>query len=581
MRILLIDAAAETIERFRSALAASDQLVTSETATDPDLVVLGDGLGAEATAAALSRFEGAAPVLALVPDVAAAVAAIDAGATDALPWPGDARLLPVRLAAARRACATTCGVPDGLVACDTDGRLLATNAALRALSGRETLQGARLDELFGDASGPLPDDAAFLVDRHLARPDGGRLLVEIHGRRLPDGRLVAVVRDVDARRTRERQLSLTERLASLATLAAGVSHEINNPLSYVLANLDVLRDELSELLPTLDPRLAEDMRRLLHEMTEGARRVADVVRELRTFARADHELVGPVDVQRLLASALTIASSEVRRRARLVRDLQPAPRVRGNHARLGQVFVNLLVNAIQAIPEGDPDHHLVRVATSTDAAGRAVVEVSDTGRGIPEAMRERIFDPFYTARDNGGSGGGTGTGLGLAVCHSIVHQLGGEITFESAIGGGTTFRVTLPSDLKAPPVVAGPTAASRRRRVLIVDDETGVGRALQRVLRHYEGVIATTGEEALAQLHGGEFDVVFCDVNLPDIDGLTVFERARALRPPLAHRFVFITGGVLDGGLAAAIERSGAPVVEKPFDLRRVRDIVEQIAGPG
>jgi CheY-like chemotaxis protein len=257
------------------------------------------------------------------------------------------------------------------------------------------------------------------------------------------------------------------------------------------------------------------------------------------------------------------------------------PRVRGNHARLGQVFVNLLVNAIQSIPEGDPDHHEVRVSTSTDADGRAVVEVSDTGRGIPEPMRERVFDPFYTGRDNGGSGGGTGTGLGLSVCHAIVHQLGGEISFESETGRGTTFRVVLPSDPKAPPASAGVAAAPRRRRVLIVDDETGVGRALQRVLRHYDGVLAATGEEALEQLHAGEFDVVFCDVNLPDMDGLTVFERACDLHPPLASRFVFITGGVLDGDLAAALEDTGAPIVEKPFDLRRVRDLVEQLAGPG
>jgi PAS domain S-box-containing protein len=605
MRVLLVGASTESAGRLRAALA-DDTVATADGMASAaerlaegvwDLIVLGDALSREAMAAACGRLEADAeladvPRLALASEEAIGLAMIEAGATDALVWPRDADQLPLRLAAARRtrrelARSTTARLlmseaPDGLYLADAEGRFVDANAAGLALLGytREELLRLRVADVIpgGDQEEqPLALDQVragkdVLRERRMIRKDGRRVHVENHVRRLSDGSFLCVTRVVDARKARERELILGDRLAALATLAAGLSHELNNPLSYVLANLEVLRDQVGAQVPDLDPRLAEDVRRLLHEMTEGARRVADIVRELRTFARADDEVVGPVDVHRLLGSALAIAASEIKRRARLIRDFQPIPRVRANHARLGQVIVNLIVNAIQSLPEGEPDRYEVRVSTYTDAEGRAVIEVADTGLGIPPGARDRIFDPFFTTR-----GDGIGTGLGLSVCHGIVHALGGEITVDSDVGQGATFRVALPPE--APPAVAGADTPppQRRSRVLVVDDEVGVGRALQRILRHHESVVATSGQQALDLLETGGFDAVFCDLNLPDLDGLEVFDRACALDPGLARRFAFLTGGVLPAPVAERILRAGAPVLEKPFSIQEVRDLADRL----
>ncbi|WP_242595326.1 ATP-binding protein [Corallococcus exiguus] len=279
--------------------------------------------------------------------------------------------------------------------------------------------------------------------------------------------------------------------------------------------------------------------------------------------------------------------------ARLVEDFGPVPRVMGSEARLGQVLLNLLVNALQAIPEGDPGRHEVRVRTSTDASGHARVEVEDTGGGIPPDVLPRIFDPFFTTK-----GSDEGTGLGLAICQQIVRTHGGDLRVHSVPGQGATFTLLLPPapvqsagsppslhavarDEEASPELSGPeTAASGRRgRVLIVDDEPRLAQSMRLLLEPtHEVVTVTRGEDALAKVAAGEsFDVVLCDLQMPGMDGIAVYRRLQQESPALASRVVFISGGASSPEARAFVETVALRVLEKPVRPDVLLSTVEEV----
>jgi PAS domain S-box-containing protein len=254
---------------------------------------------------------------------------------------------------------------------------------------------------------------------------------------------IGVALDITDRKKMEEKLVQAERLASMGTLAAGVAHEINNPLTYVMANIGFVSERLPKLLAG-DPSLAvasqlDELATALAEAQEGAIRVRQIVRDLKSLARGDEEQYGPVDVRAVIESSISMVSNQILMKAELVRNLGEVPMVEASESRLGQVFLNLLVNAAQAIRGGAVGRNKIGVSTCTDTAGRAVITVSDTGEGISPHVMGRIFDPFFTTKPLG-----VGTGLGLFICHGIIKALGGEITAESALGCGTTFRIALP-----------------------------------------------------------------------------------------------------------------------------------------
>jgi signal transduction histidine kinase len=238
----------------------------------------------------------------------------------------------------------------------------------------------------------------------------------------------------------QRQLIAADRMVSVGTLAAGVAHEINNPLTYVKANLHLLVKEMRK--PGTEPSAAPmaEWAEWALEAQQGTERIQKIVRELKSFSRVEAERRAVIDVRPVLELSISMAFGEIRHRARLVKDYGEIPLVEADDARLGQVFVNLLVNAAQALPEGGVDTHEIRIVTSTDAMGRAVVEVQDTGPGIPAHVIGRVFDPFFTTKPVG-----VGTGLGLSICHNIVTSLGGQITASNQEGRGAIFRVALPA----------------------------------------------------------------------------------------------------------------------------------------
>ncbi|MBI3184237.1 MAG: GHKL domain-containing protein [Myxococcales bacterium] len=245
------------------------------------------------------------------------------------------------------------------------------------------------------------------------------------------------------------QLMVSERIAAVGPLTAIVAHEINNPLAFILANLHFIKEAVTNDLSLAPARpngsgaatpadvLTADVLTAIEECLGGAERVREIVGDLKSYSRQD-EHQGRVDLHKVLESTITMARTQLKHRAQLVREDGDVPEVEASGGRLAQVFLNLLVNAVQAMPERDAARNVIRVVTRTDECGRAVVEIADNGCGMSPEVKGRIFEPFFTTKPSG-----VGTGLGLSISRDIVRSLGGEISFESEMGKGSVFRVVL------------------------------------------------------------------------------------------------------------------------------------------
>jgi PAS domain S-box-containing protein len=416
------------------------------------------------------------------------------------------------------------------------------------------------------------------------RRDGTTFPVEVSSRTAAIGSepvLLSIIRDLTERNQMQARLVQADRMAAVGTLAAGVAHEINNPLAYAITNLEVLERTLRRIESGTPKELAAEIdsaRQMLDIAREGVGRVRAIVRDLKTFSRADDLQRGPVDVRVVLDSCINMATAELRHRARIVRRYDEVPLVHASESRLAQVFLNLLVNAAQAFDHGAPDRNEIRVATGTDDEGNVVVEVADNGAGIPPALQARIFDPFVTTKPVG-----EGTGLGLFISREIVTGLGGSIGAESDVGVGTRLRVTLPAAPAAtpssPPRKSPPPSACPAR-ILVIDDEDSIGTSVRRALEgESRVVVATSGREALALLeHDRAFDVILCDVIMPDLDGLAVHAEMVARDPQLAKRFVFMTGGVLTSETREFLASIPGRLLEKPFAIDDLRELLRRKA---
>jgi len=432
------------------------------------------------------------------------------------------------------------------------------------------------------------DGQSALKTTRLKRRDGSHVYIESDGVHIDfDGQPSNVVfaRDVTERREMFARIAVADRMLSVGTLAAGVAHEINNPLAYVMTNLALLARELPALVAVSEPSKrgaasALDIETVLGDAQEGAARVSGIVRDLRALSRGDDETRGPVDVVTVLLSSLKMAQSEIRHRAKVVRELDvDLPAVHANASRLGQVFLNLLVNAAQAIHDGRSEANEIRVRarTSSDRAS-VVVEIEDTGVGIAPSVADRIFDPFFTTKPVG-----VGTGLGLSICHQIVSSIGGEITVTSAPGAGSCFRVMFPastsasagtSDAKRADVATGPLS-----RVLMVDDEPALGRSTQLLLAPQHDVVpVTTARDALARLAAGErFDVILCDLMMPGMSGIEFHDHVARTAPEYLERIVFMTGGAFTDEAREFLSSVGRPHLEKPFSETALRSAIDGV----
>ncbi len=451
---------------------------------------------------------------------------------------------------------------------DTEARLQQDTPLDRALRERRAIEVPEaLLETKGDFQRIIADSAAPVVDNG-----------EVLG-------AVMVFRDVTEQKRLQKQLELADRLASLGTMAAGVAHEINNPLFVVFANAGLVLEELTGALsePATSESGALQHARALKESIDmqrqilsAASRITRIVADLGAFSRPELQASGSVDVRDAIEWAIRSTAHEFRHRARLSTTLSKVPRVDADETRLGQVLVNLLINAAHAIAPGNVEGNQVLVTTGTNDGGHVIIEVSDTGSGIPAEVLNRIFEPFFTTKPVG-----EGTGLGLSICHGIVASMGGALTVESKAGKGTTFRLELPAGTTQEPSVAtSPQALAvvRRGRLLVIDDEEMVLSAVSRILNQHEVVCMSHAHEAMGRLRGDDkFDIILCDLMMPSMTGIEFYEELLTTLPQMASRVVFLSGGAMTSKAAEFLRIVPNERVQKPFGVSDLRSMVQAV----
>ena len=442
----------------------------------------------------------------------------------------------------------------------------------------EVDQGQSLEHVF---PAPVARILARTIDEAMASdsPCSCEFEIEVEGERREYGARVArcdaasavvMVRDHTDQARLNARLRAADRMASIGTLAAGVAHEINNPLAYVITNLDVLAETMHE------GEREPELRAIVDEARSGAHRVREIVRDLKVFCHPSPGGDGRADVRRALETALRLAANEIRHRAQVVIQIDSMPAAIGDESRLGQVFLNLLSNAAQAIEPGDASNNEIRIVARAEA-GTIVVEIMDTGCGLPVGGEVRIFDPFVTTKPIG-----VGTGLGLSICQRIITSLGGEIVASSRDPRGALFRVSLPAEPTgvAPVLEPRPTRAAaptRSCRILIIDDDQFVAAALVRGLKSHDVQAVTDPSTALQCLLAGEpFDVVLCDIMMPERTGVEIYEAAIRERPELASAFIFMSGGVFSARELRFLERVPNARIDKPFDIAEIRRLIDR-----
>ncbi len=384
--------------------------------------------------------------------------------------------------------------------------------------------------------------------------------------------------EMEQRLRLEKELRHSQKLEALGHLAAGIGHEINNPLTYVLENLE----HAVGLLQPIDAggegsRLAE-IRETLAEARHGAERIRNIVGNVRVFSHPGEVPPCPVDVRKSLDAAIRMAGNELRHRTRLVKRIDAVPPVIADPHRLEQVFVNLLMNAVQALPVRRDRRNEIIVSVTPDGDDQVRISVKDNGHGISDERLQHVFEPFFTTRRVG-----KGSGLGLSICRSIVESFKGNIRLTSVPDKGTEAVVRLPAagSLKTEDVESelAPPARShmeRPARILIIDDEPAVLRSLRRILSKHDTHLMQYGREAVDAYRRSPFDIVFCDLMMPDFSGIDFYDEMRELGPEHTRRIVFMTGGAFMPDTRQFLSDIDNTCLDKPIDTKAMHRLIEQ-----
>ncbi len=483
------------------------------------------------------------------------------------------------------------GAPDGVVISRMGTVLYANPAAARMLGypGGEQLVGVRMDAFLS------PEDVALMRER-LAKQASARepLAPQVYRARRLDGTEVAAeitslpfefegqpavlgfARDVTERLALEERLSRSNRLSALGTLAAGVAHEVNNPLGAMSLAAEALEQLAAESIP--QPAAKEQALTLVRELRRNVSAISTIVKDLSAYGRDELEGEQPVALEPVVQAALRVTAHATRHAARVRCESGEPLHALGRPRRLEQVLVNLLLNAAHAFPTPDPRNEIC-VGTRRLPDGRVELEVRDNGVGIPAEVLPRIFDPFFTTKPVG-----EGTGLGLFISHQLISQVGGELTISSTPGAGTRARVVLRAapTAAAPPPLAAPAPARRGARLLLVDDSPSMLFTLKALLGERHAVTTACGAaEALALLRSDvPFDLVLCDVMMPGVSGVELYQRLRAERPDRLARFAFMTGGASSPETARFLEQPFILRLSKPFTAAQVEHLLSQVLPP-
>ncbi len=417
----------------------------------------------------------------------------------------------------------------------------------------------------------------------LLRADNSPIWVEVNAQAEVEAggdclRVAALVRDVSDRKRHEdqtrdlyHQLLQAEKMAALGTTISGVAHELNNPLATILTWAERLAQR------DLDPQCRKGIETILSEADRAAR----IVRNLLTFARKRHTTRTMVDVNQVVRETLALRAYEQRVTNITVIDALAAglPHVFADPHQIQQVLLNLVINAEQAMLGAHGRGALV-VRTWQDEAGESVIlEVNDDGPGVPDEVKKKIFDPFFTTKDVG-----KGTGLGLTVAYAIVEEHGGRLWLESARGQGASFFIQLPATggkLRpqapgaAPALQPAPVPKLDGQAVLVVEDEAALALAMAESFADAGFLVdrAGDGEEALARLEGGHYDLIICDLKMPRMDGMRFYRALAEQYPEMTSRILFVTGDVIATDAERFLAESGCRWLPKPFrlgDLLRV-----------
>ena len=373
----------------------------------------------------------------------------------------------------------------------------------------------------------------------------------------------------------EDRLSRVDRLATMGRVVAGIAHEINNPLTALTTTLVAMDLELKGT--SGEPANAGVLLVALRDAQLAASRIGQIMTDIRSWLREGVQEPARqiVNLEQVIGDAVRLTTGQVDAVARVVIDVQPTPPVWGVSGQLGQVLVNLLLNAAHAMT-GPRDINEIRItARAVDAA--AVIQVKDTGSGIAPEVLPHIFDPFFSTHEGSG-----GTGLGLSLCQRIVSMHSGTLTVASVLGSGTTFTITLPVGTQNTLQPPEPTTDKRVARLLLIDDDAIVARTLALLLsRRCDVTVAVNGEEGLRFLlgPGAKFDIVLCDVMMPVMNGLEMYERLREVAPEQAANLVFMSGGATTRETASFMAALPNVQLLKPFDPERLFRLIDERMG--
>jgi two-component system NtrC family sensor kinase len=405
----------------------------------------------------------------------------------------------------------------------------------------------------------------FLI--HLTRFDGpqGLQVVAVHED-------ITDIKQAEAAiRHQQEMLFRQEKLASMGALLASVAHELNNPLAVVKMQLDFLDEEATD----------SPLRERVKELQQATEQCMRTVRNFLTLARQNPPQRSPVQLHTIIDEALELLAHTLRLDNIAVQThfADELPLLEADLTQMHQMIMNLLINAQQALREHAPPRQITITTGFEPARSRVVCELADTGPGIPAAMQQRIFEPFFTTKPLG-----VGTGIGLSLCRNIVESHGGTIRVNSQPGQGAVFRIELPVGKLAPvthaadpaPALPPPTTSST---ILVVDDEPGIRRALLLLMRREGHKVDTAmhGLEALHMLQKQPYDLVLCDLRMPELDGPSLYQQVVACQPQYQRRFVFLTGDTLSPETETFLARTGAVRLVKPFSAAQGRQAVRQV----